>query len=112
MKYAQNLVLNRRSKTRLLLMVFLYLAYKEKKFYKMARSFQPSVPSKKELQECFASLPCSTLLLYLIQAKKKSSLFASLTHLCLVTPGSGTQWTKWSAYCVLLAIGIEKNAFF
>lgn len=62
---------------------------------------------------CIPALPCPSSLPDpgngSSSSKEKSSLFTSLTHLCLVAPGSGT---KWRAFCVLLAIGIEKNAFF
>lgn len=56
MKYSQNLVLNSWSKTRLLMM-FLYLSDKKKRFYKMARSchlFPPEKNCRSVLHPCTA----------------------------------------------------------
>lgn len=99
MKYAQNLVWNRWSRTRLLV-VFLHLTHKEKRFHKTARSFQPSVLSKKRIARvfCITASPCPSPLPDpsngSSSSKEKSSLFTPLTHLCLVPPGSGTQGNK------------------
>lgn len=62
MKYAQNLVLNRCSRTSLL-MVFLYLAHKEKRFYKMAKKLSAICSLQKRIAGvfCITALPHPSL---------------------------------------------------
>lgn len=80
MRRAQNRILNRWSKIRLL-MVFLHLTRKAKRFYKMARCFQPSGPSKKLLQEYMASPRYPALPLYLVQVMGLPTQMRSTVYL-------------------------------
>lgn len=80
MRHAQNRILNRWSKIRLL-MVLLHLTRKAKRFYKMARCFQPSGPSKKLLQEYMASPRCPALPLYLVQVMGLPTQMRSTVYL-------------------------------